>query len=780
MAYSSVRLCCARTEGLVRELKILIGALVLLGAAVPLCGGVLPDRVIPDSIGVNIHFTGREDEHVTRIAEAGLKFIRMDIWWSVVETTKGSYDFTAHDQLVDSLAERGIRPVFILCYGNPLYDGGDAPHTDEGRAAFARYAAACAAHFRGKGVIWELWNEPNGAHFWRPAPNAEDYISLAKVVYPAVRKADPNAFMMGPALAGPGFDYLEDLLKRGLLDYVDALSVHPYGSVRPEDAYRYYETCRGLLRKYGPKDRELPIVSGEWGFSAVKGITVDMQGQYLARKFLVNLANGIALSIWYDWIDDGPDPEEKEHHFGILFLDGSEKPSYKAVQTLTAELAGYRFTARLDSADEDHLLLFTNGSRTCLAAWTTGAPHKITLPVDVDGFTSVGLLGERTELQAKKGWLEMELSGSVQYVRHDGVSARWMIESSWSPGVQETSDEDGPKLTITSHIDVKGVSYDFYSGRKKLAARQTGSTFSVPYVPDGSETGRIRIVAHVPGLRQSMTRTLTFANQLAPIVRVVPPSPDIFRVAVSLPRTWTNGPFHGMLSVRDRKGIGLASGAWVMPLRAGEHRVVDIPITEKPAGLFSCSIELTDRSGRVVARTPAKRYSVVETFSQGKPGETIPSYDISLGESKVPGEARLTYAYSPEWGPWPVCGKISYRFDPGWQWVQVTPASAMTLPGRPTSASIWIKGQKNGSAALVRFRGADGQTFNTRYGTLDTRQWEILTADFVNGRTTHWGGRNDGIVRLPLTLESLVVIENQSKQAITGEVLIGPVLLCYD
>jgi hypothetical protein len=766
-----------------KRLVTMILAGIALSAAAA-AGNGLPKPIIPDCMGVNIHFTGRNDKHVAKIAEGGFRFIRMDFHWSSIETEKGEYNWKPYDDLVDSLAERGIRAVFILDYGHPLYDSGLSPYTDEGRAAFARFAAAGVAHFKGRGVIWELWNEPNGGMFWKPTPSAEDYVRLARVVYPAVKKADPDAFLMGPALATGDFAYLEAVLKRGLLDYIDALSVHPYGSIKPEDAYGYYETCRKLMRKHGRKGKQIPIVSGEWGFSAVRGLNVDRQGEFIVREYLVNLANDVPLSIWYDWIDDGPDPEEKEHHFGTMYRDFAEKPAYKAAQVLAAQLQGYRFAARLDSAAEDYLMLFSKGTRTCLVAWTTGDPHRITLPVDVTKFTRVSLLGERSEIEATSGELRFEVGGAAQYIKPSGspddVSARWLLEANWSPSVRECPGASGRELAVKSSVDVKGVKYEFYAGGKRLAAKKAGSTFRMPYLPDGSGTGEIRIIAYVPGLRQALARTVTFANESAPIVQLVPPSADVLKVAVSVPDTWPGGPFQAMLSVRDCKGIAFAEPMPVSLTREGERKVVELTMAKKPAGLFSCSIVLTDNKGRVILKTPVKRYSIVETFSQGKPGEPVGGYDIKIGESKVPGEAQLIYAESPEWGPGPVCGKISYRFDPGWQWLQVVPKSPLAIVARPTSASIWIKGQKNGSAALLRLRGADGQTFNTRYGTLDTKQWEILTADLVNGRTTYWGGNNDGLKRLPLTWESLVVIENQSKQAITGEVLIGPILLCYD
>jgi hypothetical protein len=406
----------------------LICAVGLLAAGVSSAKTGLPDFKIPDCLGVNIHFTGRQDKQVEKIAEAGFRFIRMDFAWSGIETRKGEYDFKVYDELVDSLAERGIRPIFILDYGNALYDDGKgmAPCTDEARAAFAKFVEAGVAHFKGRGVVWEFWNEPNGGQFWRPSPNADDYVKLAELVYPAVKKADPDSPLIAPALACWDFKFLEQTFSKGLLKHLDAVSVHPYGSGKPEDAYRYYETVRALMAKYAPKGKQIPVVSGEWGYSSVKGFTVDMQAQFIAREFLVNLANDIPLSIWYDWRDDGADPNDKEHHFGTLYSDYSEKPAYKAVQVLARELNGFRFAARLGSgSDDDYLILFAKGDETCLAAWTTREPHKISLPVDAVEFISISLMGDRSEIKARDGKLEFEISESVRYVRPVGVSKRW-------------------------------------------------------------------------------------------------------------------------------------------------------------------------------------------------------------------------------------------------------------------------------------------------------------------------------------------------------------------
>src|SRR5262249_47887933 len=156
--------------------------------------------VIPEGLGVNIHFVEPPARDVEMIAAAGFRFVRMDFHWERIERRKGEYDFAEYERLFDALAKRRIRPLFILDYGNPLYGNNLAPQTDEGRQAFARFAAAGAAKFKGRGVIWELWNEPNDK-FWRPHASLDDYMALAKVVFPAMRRADPGATLIAPAAA---------------------------------------------------------------------------------------------------------------------------------------------------------------------------------------------------------------------------------------------------------------------------------------------------------------------------------------------------------------------------------------------------------------------------------------------------------------------------------------------------------------------------------------------------------------------------------------------------
>ncbi len=340
---------------------------------------------VPAGLGVNIHFYKGNDKDLSMMAEAGVGIVRMDVSWGGAEKAPGQYDLGRYDQLIADLEKRNIRLLFIIDYGNALYDDGLAPHGEACRAAYARFCAALAKRYAGKQIIWELWNEPNLDKFWRPKPNVDDYMAWCKAVVPAIRRADPNACIIAPATATIAMPFLEECFKQGLLALVDGVSVHPYRTPRsgPETVIREYKRLAGVIKRYAPptkageRRRAIPVLSGEWGYSTTE-MSRELQGKYLPRQWLTHLAYGIPISIWYDWHDDGRDPKEREHNFGTVTWDYTPKPAYVAMKTLIGQLRGYVPIGRIDVGDhDDFVVAFRRGDEFKLAIWTTGAPHEI-------------------------------------------------------------------------------------------------------------------------------------------------------------------------------------------------------------------------------------------------------------------------------------------------------------------------------------------------------------------------------------------------------------------
>ena len=277
----------------------------------------IPPPVIPEGVGVNIHFVRGGQRDLDMIAAGGFKFVRMDFDWQAIERPPGTYDWSAYDDLSAQLRKRGLRAIYILDYTHSAYEPrvqsrrALEPHTPEEHvasprhpesiAAFARWAAAAAKHFRNQHVIWEIYNEPNG-DFWKPKPNADEYAALALATAQAIRKAEPSAVIIGPALAGFNWGFVQTFLESGVLQYIDAVSVHPYRrhDSPPESAAADYKKLREMIDSNAPKSKrgKIPILSGEWGYSSNrKGVSVETQGAFAVRQQLANLLNGVPLSI---------------------------------------------------------------------------------------------------------------------------------------------------------------------------------------------------------------------------------------------------------------------------------------------------------------------------------------------------------------------------------------------------------------------------------------------------------------------------------------------------
>ena len=373
---------------MIRRYYIAFAVCIVLGTFAGPCGAAvqLPTLTVPNGFGVNIHFRGQPRD-LDLIADAGFKFIRMDLTWEAIERRKGVYEFekSGYDALTEGCSKRGIRILYILDYSNRLYESDRSVRTEKGRKAFAAFAEAAASRYAGKGILWEIWNESNIEIFWKPKPNVDDYCKLVEVTAVQLKKADKSGLVVAPATSTIPFKWLEDCFKRGLLKWIDVLSVHPYRPYPPETVVKDYKKLRDLMKRYAPNDKEIPIISGEWGYSNINWdntrLSNEQQAQYLVREFLTNLYQEIPVSIWYDWKNDGTNPNEREHHFGTVMHDLKPKEAYLAAKILSSTFAGYSINRRLElGSDQDFAFKLTRDKNVAIAIWTIGREHKVTLP----------------------------------------------------------------------------------------------------------------------------------------------------------------------------------------------------------------------------------------------------------------------------------------------------------------------------------------------------------------------------------------------------------------
>lgn len=386
------------------------------------CDGI-PELVVPCGLGVNIHFvkpSPSQEIDLDMMANAGFRLIRMDLTWDNVEKERGVYDFSDYEVLTEELEKRGIRPLYILDYGNSLYDEGLPPHTDEGRGAFATFATAAVREFGDDRVIWEIWNEPNIEVFWKPSPNVTNYAMLAIEASRRMREAEGNCTIIAPATSGIDRDFIYEAMRLGLSDRLSALSVHPYRPSEPETVFGEYENLREIVGN-------LTVVSSEWGYTTngPYGNRVDLitQAQYIVRIYLTNLMQRVPISIIYDWKDDGLSQQDSEQNFGVVANhDGSArvlgfecfyvKPSYFALYNLVRELCGFSPEKEGVFGEGIYGLWFTKGDDRKLVVWTGGDQRIVEIKMDSASVRAIRIFGMVESIDPIDGVFKVNVSGS--------------------------------------------------------------------------------------------------------------------------------------------------------------------------------------------------------------------------------------------------------------------------------------------------------------------------------------------------------------------------------
>ncbi|WP_406253416.1 glycoside hydrolase family 5 protein [Streptomyces atratus] len=404
----------------------------------------VPDGVVgpasPFGAAVHIGRAGWGLNVLDEVRRTGIAHIREDAWWDRFETKKGSYTFPAAFSAEMARARAlGITPMIIANGANPLYDKGHTPSTPEGIAAFGKFAAAVLKQYGQSNV--EVLNEYNAGTFNNSAcgKSAACYLDVLKGVYQAVKAADPGASVVGPATIGIGNCvaadgtkcFAPDLIDRGGLKSMDAYSVHPYHYPGgPEWLGGSGDTIAGLRQRIraanGGKDKPIVLSEMGWPTDTGHGTTERQQADNLIRLYAIGLANGVTRVYWYDLVDDGSDPTNKEQNFGMLrqpvtattanpvsVTANAPKPAAVA-QAVVARMLGGKTYAGTDGLSAPAYSLRFTGSGTTRVVWATTARD---LTVSATGpVTLVDSWGRRSVRQPTDGRFTLEAGPSPVFV----------------------------------------------------------------------------------------------------------------------------------------------------------------------------------------------------------------------------------------------------------------------------------------------------------------------------------------------------------------------------
>lgn len=215
---------------------------------------------------------GRLDEALDQAAGAGVRTVSAGVtWWFV--TRRGGpadYDWTEVDRVVAGAAARGlavrlqlsgtpdtVHPDLAATVPDPQQRIWHPPRTGPELDAWSRFVGDTVARYRDRVASYEMWNEPNIADFWKPAPDPAEYAALLQRSYRAAKAADPDAQVVFGGLSRNDVGYLQAYYRAAGPDaaahrwWFDVLNVHPYTDGRSPDDTAPDTRTRG---RYGPID----------------------------------------------------------------------------------------------------------------------------------------------------------------------------------------------------------------------------------------------------------------------------------------------------------------------------------------------------------------------------------------------------------------------------------------------------------------------------------------------------------------------------------------------
>jgi hypothetical protein len=230
---------------------------------------------------------------------------------SLIRVTADNGNFPYFDALFPAASALGIRVIVISDYAPQPVDP----------VVYAADAVTFQQRYASYNPIWELWNEPNLAHYWGAPPDRDAYAALAIATATALRNAGARQVLSG-GTSGVDLNWIYGLRTRGVLDAVTGCAVHSY--IDPNAALNTYLQALSLMPPgVTIYTTEACVSTGQPGF---------FQGMWQVHRYL-----GLPMLIWCEFRDGtaGSEPPYTDP-MGLVTASYVPKPVYYTAKGLIA------------------------------------------------------------------------------------------------------------------------------------------------------------------------------------------------------------------------------------------------------------------------------------------------------------------------------------------------------------------------------------------------------------------------------------------------------------
>lgn len=281
----------------------------------------------------------------------GAKWFRVGVQWSEVEQVRGEPRWSNVDKTLQLALERGLRPIVMVGYtpewARPvLCSSRFCPPANP--ADFAKFVRMVVKRYAPFGVkTYEIWNEPNIANYWRPAPDPAAYTSLLRAAASAARSVDPTVTIVSAGLSPAANDrtskitpstFVSQMYAAGAGGSFDGLGMHPYAlpvsplHPRSWNAFYTLPDLYEIMVAHGDADKKIWMTEFAYATgNSQLSVTTYEQATYLAEAYGALMdAPWAGPLLWFNFRDRGQDPSDPEQNFGLVTWTGFPKPAHAA------------------------------------------------------------------------------------------------------------------------------------------------------------------------------------------------------------------------------------------------------------------------------------------------------------------------------------------------------------------------------------------------------------------------------------------------------------------
>ena len=285
------------------------------------------------------------------VANSGARWLRLDFNWPSMQPTPTTWNWEPVDRVVRGATARGLQvlamPAYSPSWARP--GGTDDKYPPSDRQTYARFVQEAVCHYRPMGVRnWEIWNEPNQAHWWKPKPDPWAYTDLLRRAYAAIKAEDPNATVVAAGMA-PAPDsadgseinavtFARRMYQSGAKGNFDALAMHPYNypvePMYPASWNAFSSTTPAIhqvMEENGDGWKKVWLTEYGAPTSGPRAISEGAQAEFLVKAYdqVVKWPWAGPL-FYYSYRDQGWDANNTDDNFGLIRRDWRWKAGMSA------------------------------------------------------------------------------------------------------------------------------------------------------------------------------------------------------------------------------------------------------------------------------------------------------------------------------------------------------------------------------------------------------------------------------------------------------------------